>query len=132
MKQLIEYLTTNRYIVCFFDTTGINESSFKSRSWAIGRTKPIIKRKFAYNMTHILSLITVQGVYFFEFVKGSIINFDIIDFLYRVTTTISINDPTKEIVIVLTTLNFTKRYTLLISQFNITFTCCLQLPITLC
>ena len=101
IQKLIGFLNKDQYLVCFFDITGVNDCSFNERGWSFTGYKPKYRKQFTYNLTHILSLMTATGDSYFEFLKGTVINYDIINFLQNVFSLLNDQYPTKTIIIVL-------------------------------
>lgn len=101
MKNLIEYINDNNYLVCFFDVTSINDKSFKTKGWSLPNSQPKYNKKFTYNLTHIMCLMTIEGRVFFQCVKGTMINLDIIHFLNTIVNTIHNEKFKRKIIIIL-------------------------------
>lgn len=83
-NRLIDYLKDDSKILLFFDITSINEDSFKTHKWSFRGKGTKIQKKFRYNLTHILAVISENNIEGIQFIKGNIINLDLINFLKRV------------------------------------------------
>ena len=66
----------------------------------IGKTQTS-DAKFAYNLTHLLVLMSQTRIEGFKLIKGNIINFDLIDFCKEVFARIKTEEPEREIRLVL-------------------------------
>lgn len=56
----------------FFDVCSIAETSLKRKIWTYKHFPNRCKRKFTYNLTHLLFAITATGKFYYQFVKGHI------------------------------------------------------------
>lgn len=80
-SYLSKQLQNGHNFIGFFDVSSISDRSFKQKGWSLPYKNCYVKSKFIYNLTHLLALTSNKGIYFVKFLRGNIINFDLIDFL---------------------------------------------------
>lgn len=99
--QIANIFDTETHISLFFDVSSINDLSFKQKSWALTNKNSIVKKLFTYNLTHIVALLSTTKLEAIQFIKGNLINLDLISFLNEAVGTIKMNYPGKKVVILL-------------------------------
>jgi DDE superfamily endonuclease len=80
-QNFLNALNNPKAIILFFDITGFSDASFKKKAWNYINSKTYIKQLFSYNLTHMLGTISNSDQFFFQFFKGNLNNFDIINYL---------------------------------------------------
>ena len=83
-NYIMPLLENESNFVGFFDVSSISEKSFKQRGWSLPSTNCTIEARYGYSSLHLLALISNTGDFFSKFIKGNIINYDILDFLNEV------------------------------------------------
>lgn len=100
-SHLIRLISDPKTIFVFYDSTIICEGNFKKKGWAISKTNPVSTRKFNYNKTHLLLMMTNKKLVAFQVVKDKVIGFDIILYFNKAIKQLKKDYPTKRIAIVL-------------------------------
>lgn len=109
-RALLKNLSSNKILVLFFDVSSLSDTSFKKKGWRLINQKCMCYKKFSYNLTHMLTLMSTQHVESFQLIRGNLTNFDLINFLHKSVKRIRVIYPGKQISLVLDNakMHFTK------------------------
>lgn len=99
--NLLKALTTPNQLVLFYDTTILSEHSFKKKGWAKINENPQFRKKFSYNKTHFLALMSPKSLIACQFHKSKMLHYDVICFFKSAFEDNSIDPHTTSICVVL-------------------------------
>ena len=79
LEVIDKFYLKEEYLLCF-DITSFSENNYKKKGWAHISENFSIKDKFVNSNLHLLAIIDDNSVVAYQIIKGSVMNFDIINF----------------------------------------------------
>lgn len=119
--RLTTAISSKDSLVVFFDSSTIAENNFKKKGWAAYGRISTKEKKFVYNKTHILVLISNDKVINFQLFKDNVFSKDVVLFLYESLIKNNIRSNYADVTLVLDNarLHKTELFKLFISAYDI-------------